>query len=138
MSTKTRLNEDAHVHSVSASLYWTLPGTAMKARGGYFHIWDQARGSDYAFNANGAFVGLTMPLPWKITADLGYEFTLEDYYRAAPHRRDPIQGVTARFTRPLSPQLTAYLEYHFNVDRSNYNFYRYTDNVIGAGVVWRF
>jgi tetratricopeptide (TPR) repeat protein len=143
------LNETADVHTVTAALYWAPPGTGIKVRGGYLHIWNFARGADYVFEANGAFAGLTVPLPGDITVDLGYEYTLERYSNidsstlgagaaAERHRRDPIDGVSVRFTRPLGPQLTAYLEYDLNVDRSNLNFFRYTDNVIGAGVIWRF
>jgi hypothetical protein len=143
------LDEDAEAHTLTAVVYWTPPGTQLKLRGGYFHTWNFAQGSDFDFNADGLLAGLTVPVPWGITAEIGFAFTVEHYIHVnvattqttppRPVRRhDSIDNLTVRFTRPLGPRLTAYLEFDYNLDASNLGFYHYQQSVIGTGLIWRF
>jgi hypothetical protein len=143
------LDEDAEAHTLTAVVYWTPPGTQLKLRGGYSHTWNFAQGSDFDFHADGLLTGLTAPIPWGITAEIGYAFTVEHYTHineATMHvtpprparRHDSIDNLTVRFTRPLGTRLTAYLEFDYNLDASNLGFYHYQQSVIGTGVIWRF
>lgn len=74
---------------------------------GYLYRDERTHGREFDLNGNSLFAGLTVPLPWRLSLDLGAGFTWDDYnnpsvlsYRREP-REDFIQRYTAGLTRIL-------------------------------------
>jgi Flp pilus assembly protein TadD len=139
------LDRDADNHLARLTVYWTIPNTSLKTRAGYFHAWNFAEGSDFDYEGNSFFAGLSAPLPCQISADLAYTRTLETYsnFNTAAilkntKRRDPIDSVTLGLTRPIGMHATAYLAYSFNSDGSNIPGYTYSQHVVSLGVTLQF
>jgi hypothetical protein len=143
--TPSVLNRDAQAHTLTLAAELALPKQNARMRGGYFHTWNFARGDDFDYHSDGLFAGLTCALPWKITGEAFYVHTLDRYEdpnsAASPakiRRDDQTDGVTVRFSRPLGPRLTVYVEYNFNRDDSNIAGYDYEQHITSGGLVWRF
>ncbi|HEV8378170.1 MAG TPA: hypothetical protein VGP99_04920, partial [Tepidisphaeraceae bacterium] len=93
---------------------------------------------------DGLFAGLLCPLPWKLTAEAFYVHNWDRYEdpnsSVSPQvrRKDDVNGVTLRLSRPLTRQLSTYIEYDFNDDNSNIRGYDYTQHLTSAGFIWHF
>ena len=87
-------------------------------------------------------------LPENISASLFYVFSADRYAHLnsvsvdvssgpAFARYDDVNEVSIRMTRPLSQELTVYMEYDYNQDRSNLAVYRDEQQVVVGGLTWR-
>ncbi|HWE03069.1 MAG TPA: tetratricopeptide repeat protein [Tepidisphaeraceae bacterium] len=138
------LDRDAENHLLRTAVYWTVPNSSWQTRVGYFHAWNFAQGSDFDYESNSFFAGVTAPLFCQISADLSYTRTLEQYKNdnsgidVLTRRRDPIDSITLGLVRPIAARATAYLTYNFNSDGSNVPFYSYSQHVFSIGVTLQF
>ena len=137
------LDRDADVHTLTVGAYLDVPRTRIRLRGGYFYSWNVAEENEFDNVATGFVAGASVPLWWKVTAEVAYAYTLERYEdfepsESTPARRDDIHGFSARLTRPLTPKLSAYVEYSYNRDNSTDPGYDYEQHVTSAGLAWQF
>ena len=143
------VDRDAEAHTLTLGAYFDVPGTRVRLRGGYFYTWNFAEHDEFDYQAEGLFAGARVPLWWKVTANVVYTYTRERYEddlldddgdpdTPIVRRRDSIQGLSIRLTRPLTPHLSAYLEYNFNHDNSTDPGYDYEQHVTSAGLAWQF
>ena len=145
IETTPETNSDAQAHTLTVAAELAILQINSRLRGGYFHTWNFARGDDFDYEGNGLFAGLTSVLPWKITGEAFYVHNVDRYRNinsvtvaANLKRRDYIDGVTLRLTRPLSRKLDVYIEYNFNHDDSNIRGYDYEQHITSGGLVWQF
>ncbi len=143
--TPSVLNRDAQAHTLTMAAELAILQINSRLRGGYFHTWNFARGDDFDYESNGLFAGLNCTLPWKITGEAFYVHNLDRYkdLNSATKptrfkRRDEIDGVTIRVSRPLTSKVDIYIEYNFNRDDSNIRGYDYEQHITSGGLVWQF
>ncbi|MGD0390183.1 MAG: tetratricopeptide repeat protein [Tepidisphaeraceae bacterium] len=124
--------------------YITVPGTSVQLRAGYFHEWNQARGSDFVFQSDAGFAGLSSPIIWGIVGDIGYT-RLDDKYAhlnsftaGVSPRRDYTDFATAQLSKEIAPHITLYVSYQYIGDASNIPFYKYNQSAVCAGATIAF
>lgn len=145
--TTTAQDRDGKTQTLAWINYLAVPGTQLQARLGYFHTWSDTDGSDFDSRTHGVLVGLSHPLPWRITADVSYTRTFDRYNNpnslAGPtgfgfSRRDDADTVTVQLARPLSDWLRAYARYDFIKADSNITFFNFKQHVWSFGLVASF
>ncbi len=148
--TATRINQDAQMHTLTLAAELPIRQLSSRLRGGYFHSWNFARGDDFDYHGDGFFTGVFSSLPWRLTAEAFYVHTQDRYEdpnssviitspgQVRPKRRDDIDSLTLRLTRPLNRHLNIYLEYNFNHDHSNLRGYDYEQHITSGGLIWQF
>jgi hypothetical protein len=121
-----------------------VPGTILQCRAGGYLVDSRTIGQDFDYGGNGLLVGITTPLPWKITADLGFTSERDEYQHPnsaanlTRKRNDTINILSLRLVRPITDHLSAYVDYSYTSDNANIKFYHYDQNVLSAGFTWKF
>ncbi len=139
-------DRDGVTHTLGLNNFFTIPGTQLSARLGYFHVWNLADGNDFDFQTNGLQVGLAHPLPWQITGEIAYTRTWDRFEHKNSlagvgfdfARKDDVDAATLQLVRPISEMLRLYTRYDFTRDHSNISFFAFKQHVVSAGVVVNF
>ena len=136
------LDRDADTHTPGLSLEFSVPGTPVVLRGGYFHSWNFADGADFASQSDTLVLGFSTHLPWRFRADFSYLRTFEHYEfrntasEPRERRRDDIDAVRFRLSRPISRRVGLFVQYDLSDDDSNIRGYGYEQHVVSAGLTW--
>jgi tetratricopeptide (TPR) repeat protein len=142
-------NRDGTEHTLALTEYFS-PSKRTQVRGGAFYELNRADGDDYDFHSLGLFAGIRHALPWKVTGDLSYTYSLDRYDHDnslsnpafSEKRHDDVSALSLQLTRPLKKGgksgLDAYFRYAYNRDNSNLDFFRYHQNIISIGVLGSF
>ena len=137
-------NRDGVTHTLGGTAFFTIPGTRIQPRIGYFHVRNRADGDDFDFKSNRLVAGVSAPLIWKIAGDLSWTRSFDRYdhpnslsgtVATAFNRKDDIDIVTAQLRRPILDWLSVYARYDFVHDHSNIPFFRFSQNVFSAGII---
>jgi len=142
-------DRDALSHTLSLTPYFRVPGTQLSGRIGYFHVWNQADGSDWDFKSNGLVAGLSHPLFWQISGDVSYVRTFDRYdsrrnsysllfFPSAFPRKDDVDYVTVQLVRPIYDWLSAYARFEHTNNQSNIQGFNYKQRIINIGFVAQF
>ena len=139
------LVRDGVAHNVTLAGHYSDAKSGLDFRGGYFRIWNQARGSDFDYDGEGLLAGLSYRLPWEWEADTLVTYTREKYLHrntaseTFKHRGDRLTRGSVRLSRPISKdkRLEFFINYDFTYDVSNVSIYQFEQHVITSGIVWR-
>jgi tetratricopeptide (TPR) repeat protein len=140
-------DRDGITHTVAWINYLLVPGTQLQARLGYFHTWSNADGGDFDYRTNGLVVGLSHPLPWRITGEVSYTRTFDRYDNPNSlagatgfgfRRKDDVDTITVQLVRPLLESLRVYARYDFITADSNIQFFNFKQHVWSFGFVASF
>lgn len=129
-------------NTLSLAEYVKVPSTPLAARIGYFHEWNQARGSDFLFQSDSLFAGLNFPVCCGIVGDVSYTHLFDRYAHrnslSGFPRRDSTGVAAVQFSKEVAPHVTVFVGYQYVNDRSNVGFYRYTQQVVLTGATFTY
>lgn len=97
-------------------------------------------GNDYDQRANQWYVGVGVPLPWRINLDLTYLFRYENYLKPnsqanfTKRRHDAVNYLYATLGRSVTEHISVALAYYGTFDHSNIPVYEYDRNIVSASV----
>ena len=137
------LDRDGTAHSVAVTDFFQIPKIGLQVRAGYFHLWNNANGSDFDFQSDGLLAGLTAALLPRLTADVFYNRTWDRYANLNSlsgttgfeyARRDNVDRVTAQLTWSVTDWMRAYVRYDYLNDDSNIRFFNFVQNSYSAGL----
>jgi len=145
---------DSHTHTVTPSLWIRIPFLELLVRLGYFHIENQADGSDFDYDADGMVITLQRTLFWNIMGNVQYTLSYADYHNLnsfagtfgfAFAREDETEFFSMSIRRPLNdlipfaPRgLQGYVRFEYTNNDSNVSFFNY-DQLAGlSGVLIEF
>jgi tetratricopeptide (TPR) repeat protein len=141
--TTPRFDRDGDSHTAALTAYFTVPGTALTGRAGYFRTWSDTDGADFDSKTHGFTIGLSHPLPWGVTGDFSYTRTSDRYDRANTYagpagfgfrRKDGVDSVGIELRRAFLDWLRAYARYDYNHADSNIGVFTYHQHIWSAGV----
>lgn len=134
-------DRDDFSHQFSFNNFFSVPGTDLKGRVGYFYTLNDADGNDFDFYNHGGLISFSHPLFWKLTGEAFYSRSFSRYGKVnslpgfAFKRRDNIDTVTAQINTELFSHVNMFARYSFIDQFSNINFYNYTQHVASGGFV---
>ena len=141
-------DRDGTSHTVALTTDLVAPGTRLRTRLGYFHVWNRADGDDFVFQTNGLLAGVSYPLGRGITGDVTYTRTFDRYANAnslagptgsAFSRKDDVDILSIQLTGPVVfDRLRAYARYDYTNAGSNIQFYTFKQRVVSFGLVASF
>ena len=97
-----------------------------------------AASSDYQFHAHQGYVGVHLPLWWKVGLDLTYLYRRDDYAnpntfsRSRAIRHDDEHHVSTALVRPITSHVSAMITYYATVNGSNVEVFDYRRHVVSA------
>lgn len=137
-------DRDSLSHTIALNNYFTIPGTQLRSRLGYFHVWNPADGADFDFQTNALVLGLSHPLFWQITGEILYIRSFERFGKrnslAEPggfafNRKDDVDAVALQLVHPILHWLKVYARYDFTNSHSNIRFFNYGRHAGNTGFV---
>lgn len=103
-----------------------------------------AGANDFQYKGHQADIGIVLPLWWRAQAELAYLFRLEDYQfpnsrtNFAFRRHDTEHQFVVALVRPLTPNLSAAIDYLGVINNSNIADFEYDRNVGAVSVTVTF
>jgi tetratricopeptide (TPR) repeat protein len=130
-------------HSVAVTDFFQIPRMGLQLRAGYFHLWNNANGSDFDFQSDGLVAGVSAALLPRLTADAFYNRTWDRYANLNSlsgttgfefARRDDVDRVTVQLTWSVFDWMRAYVRYDYLNYDSNIRFFNFVQNSYSAGL----
>jgi hypothetical protein len=102
------------------------------------NVRQRPRPEDYQFHAHQAYVGVSVPLWWRVGLDLTYLYRSDDYpnpnsfasFRTSRH--DEEHHVSTALRRPITSHLSAMITYYATVNGSNIDVFDYRRHVVSG------
>lgn len=141
-------DRDSTSHTVALTTDLAVPGTRLRTRLGYFHVWNRADGDDFDFQTNGLLAGVSYPLGRGITGDLTYTRTFDRYANAnslagltgsAFSRKDDVDTLSIQLTGPVAfDRFRAYARYDYTNADSNIRSFSFAQHIGSFGLIISF
>ncbi len=137
-------DRDGVNHSLNLTAHLRDPNTGITGYFGYGFQTDATDGSDYDQDSHCLSAGVTIPLPWEVTADLSYTHVFADYRHRTSFtgftvaRDDDADYVSAKLTKRINEHVRVHLRYGYSSNDSNLAFFNYDQHVVTGGVTISF
>lgn len=139
------IDRDGEAHRFEIGAWIDVPDTDLQARLGYFHVVNEADGSDFDYDSDGLYVGLAHPLPFDFEGELMWTRIWADYDNpnlftgTGVAREDDVDVISIALSRPIDLSLPGdarlFIRYEFVRDDSNVFLYDYDQETISAGII---
>ena len=113
-------------------------------RAGVFHVFNQAQGADFDFDADGLLLGGSHPLGKQTMMNFVLSHTRERYDNPnsangfTARRRDNRSALVLQLTHSLNDKASLYAQYGFNRAGSNIAAFDYDQHIVSGGINYRF
>jgi tetratricopeptide (TPR) repeat protein len=137
------LNPDSEAHTLGLTSFLRIPGLPLHGRVGYFHVWNDAKGNDFDFEADGVLAGVTGPVWRSLNMDAFYSRVFSHYSDLNSlsgttgfefRRIDATDRVTVQLSWPFFRWLLAYARYDYTRNASNVRFFDFNQQVWNMGI----
>ena len=108
------------------------------------HSWIDTDGANFEAQSDSIRLGVRASLPWQVTAEASVSRTWDDYDNpntlslTGEARDDTTDRFTARLTRPIFQNVSAYLNFTRTDKDSNIPFFEYEQDRVEAGLTVSF
>jgi hypothetical protein len=126
-------------HTVSVTQYVQLSDYKIVLNVGYFHTWNNTKGSDFDSRIHGVRAGATFPLVWEISGAAYYTKTFDDYQNrnslvgGAFKRDDQTDAVSVQLTRPINELIESWVSSGLSLQFfMQYDFYQVDSNIVSV------
>lgn len=141
----TAVNDrDANTHTVAATGSFLIPDYDILFTAGYVHSWINADGANFEAQSDSIRLVVRASLPWQVTAEASVSRTWDDYDNpntlslTGEVRDDITNRFTARLTRPVFQNVSAYLNFARTDKDSNISFFEYDQDRWEVGLTVSF
>ena len=131
--------------SVSLTDYFSIKGTQLTGRIGYYHLWNETRGTDFDFESDGAIFGLSHPIGHKGAYIFGFYSHTWDRYENPNSllgflfpRSDQTDHLVLQATAPVQHNLSLFGRYEHTTDDSNVGAFKFDQVITSGGVIATF
>ncbi|MBT3880114.1 MAG: hypothetical protein HON76_03590 [Candidatus Scalindua sp.] len=135
-------DQSGEVYQLTPVVYFSVPNTGIKANVRYRTGRNRTEGGGFDYNEDAVSAGISLQLPWQVSADMTFWHYWRDYDDLGPtvtrERKDDIDTYKVIATRPITDSTQFYINFEHTQMQSNGVFFEYRQNVVTSGIIITF